>query len=101
MVCGCGGSSLPLSMLSLVGGMYLIMKSCSTEVCCRAFAKIVGWVIVIISIIMVVSGIYWKVTMCKEHGWCMGKGRGMMMMHHKGMKGMPPPMPGEKDMGED
>jgi hypothetical protein len=92
MIGGGGGSTIALSMLSLVGGMYLLMKAWTTEVCCKLFVKIVAWAIVVISILMILSGGYWKVVKMSHHGFGYGKwGKGMM---HKGMmmKGMSPEM---------
>lgn len=84
-----GGSSIAISLLSLAAGLFLLMKTCTQEMCCKLFYKIMAWIIVVISILMIICGGYWKITKCAKHG-CWGYGKGM----HKGMmmKGMSPEM---------
>lgn len=78
-----------LSLLSLVAGTFLLVKTCKEEMCCRWFPKLVAYVVIVISILMLLSCGYWKIMKLSHHGWDYGKwGRGM----HKGMmmKGMSP-----------
>ncbi|MFH1830640.1 MAG: hypothetical protein ABH871_07685 [Pseudomonadota bacterium] len=50
--------AIALSLIALVAGMYLLMKvwkeqmCCKEEMCCKVFAKIVGYVVVIVSILI-------------------------------------------------
>ncbi|MBN1282272.1 MAG: hypothetical protein JXA24_00685 [Proteobacteria bacterium] len=90
-----GGGTIALSMLSLVAGMFLLMKACGEEVCCRSFHKVVAYAVIVISMILIVCGGFARLTMCVRHGWghCLGMShRGDMMM--EGMRpGMMPMMP--------
>jgi len=102
---GGGGSMIALSMLSLVAGMFLLIKACREEICCKAFAKVVAYAVVIISILLILCGGVKMVTKCARHGWgqCTGmKHKGMMMMEKMRpgmmpmMRGMQPPPPPEE-----
>ena len=89
MISGKGGSStIAMAMISLVAGLFLLMKTCKEEMCCKLFYKIMSWAVIVISILMILGGGYWKIVKCSEYGWCpkkmMMKGD-MGMMHHKGM----------------
>lgn len=88
-MCGGGGSTLGVSLIALAGGLFLLMKTCTQEMCCKLFYKIMAWIIVVIASLMVVCGGYWKIMKMSHGGW--GYGKGMM---HKGMmmKGMTPEM---------
>jgi hypothetical protein len=84
MVFGDGGSSaIALSMLSLVAGTFLLVKTCKEEMCCRWFPKIVAYVVIVISVLMILCGGYWRIVKWGHHGWGYGRGKAMM-------KGMSP-----------
>lgn len=91
-MCGGGGSSIGISLIALASGLFLLMKTCTQEMCCKLFYKIMAWIIVVIAALMVICGGYWKIQKMSHGGWGYGKwGKGMM---HKGMmmKGMSPEM---------
>lgn len=75
-----GGSSIAMSLIALAAGLFLLMKTCTQEMCCKLFYKIMAWIIVVISILMIICGGYWKITKCAKYG-CWGRGKGMGMMH--------------------
>jgi hypothetical protein len=80
---GVEGLVLAVSMLSLVGGMFLLMKTCKEEICCKLFYKIVAYVVVVISMLLILcSGtkIVWKYS---HHAGCKHE---MEMMGGKEMK---------------
>jgi hypothetical protein len=79
---GGGGSSIAVSLIALASGLFLLMKTCTQEMCCKLFYKIMAWIIVVISILMILCGGYWKIQKISHYGWGRGKGMGMM---HKGM----------------
>jgi hypothetical protein len=88
MISGKGGSSsIAISLISLAAGLFLLMKTCTQEMCCKLFYKIMAWIIVVISVLMIICGGYWKITKWSHHGWGHSKCMGMM----KG-KGMSPEM---------
>ncbi len=78
--------AISLSLLTLVAGMFLLIRAWKEEICCKVFVKIVGYVVVIVSILLFLCssyhGILYKVS--KEGGWGYGRGgmmRGKGMMH--------------------
>lgn len=75
---GHGGSMMlvALAMLSLVAGMFLLMKACKEDVCCKAFHKIVAYVVIVLSMLIVICGVYKTVWKYSHHGF--GPGREMM-----------------------
>ncbi len=81
---GEAGMLIAVSMLSLVAGSFLLMKVCKEEVCCKLFYKIVGYAVVIISILLIICGGYWKIAKIGHRGWDRGMGP-MEMMGGKGM----------------
>lgn len=85
MMHGEAGIMIAVSLLSLVAGSFLLMKVCKEDVCCKLFYKIVGYAVVIISILLIICGGYWKIVKFTHHGWGRGMG-GMEMMGGKGMK---------------
>ncbi len=100
MVWGGGSSTIALSLLSLVAGTFLLVRTCKEEMCCRWFPKVVAYVVIVISIIMLICSGYWRIVKISHYGWGSAKwgmtrgGRGMMggMGMMKGMKGMSPEM---------
>lgn len=79
-IAGGGSSTIAVSMLSLVAGTFLLMKTCKEEMCCRWFPKIVAYVVIVISILLMICGGYWKVTKWGRHGRGYAHGRGFGMM---------------------
>ena len=79
MLTGGGGSTIALSLLSLVAGTFLLVKTCKEEMCCRWFPKIVAYVVIVISIVLLVCAGYWKIAGWSHHGWGYGHGKHMKM----------------------
>ena len=76
------GLTIAVSMLALVSGMFLLMKTCKEEMCCKLFYKIVAYVVVIISMLLIIDGGYRMVWRISHHAkWA----HEMEMMGGKGM----------------
>lgn len=107
-----GGMLIAVAMLSLVAGTWLAVRSCKGDVCCTLFPKIVGYAVVIISILLILCGANRVLFGPAYHHWKDGRGgygmmgpKGMMMFEHmspeeraKMMKDHPM-MKGMKDEG--
>lgn len=79
-----GGLVIAVSMLSLVGGMFLLMKTCcKEELCCKSFYKIVAYAVVVISMLMIIGSGAKSIWRMSHHG---GWKYEMGMMDGKGMK---------------
>ena len=78
MLSGKGGSStIAMSLIALAAGLFLLMKTCMQEMCCKLFYKIMAWIIVVIASLCVIGGGYWKIAKWGHYG--RGYGKGMMM----------------------
>jgi hypothetical protein len=92
---------IAVSMLSLVAGMFLLIKAWKEEMCCKLFPKIVGYAVVVISILLIICGGYRMA--CKHPRPGLGPEKEMMGpspmgergMHHGMMRGAPEPKEGE------
>lgn len=49
--------TLALGIIALVSSTFLMMKTCSTEFCCKKFAKVVSVVAIVLSILIIVCTI--------------------------------------------
>lgn len=84
--------SLALSLIALVAGTMLVVREGKDDACCcKGFAKVVGIIVVILSLLMSICIGYHSFKYWKDPSCMMGKG-GMGMMHNKMMKMMDPEM---------
>lgn len=77
-----------LGLIALVAGTYLIAKVHSMEMCCKGFAKFVGWFVVVAAFLSLICSSYYSVLYFKAGHYCphkMRRGMPMMMHHGKGM----------------
>lgn len=85
--------SFAVELIALVMGAKLLMKACKEEVCCKLFYKIIGYFVVIVSMILILCTAFqgYKMMDRKGEGSMMGMHHKMMMdpaMHEKMMKEM-------------
>lgn len=88
----CADAAMALALLALAAGTWLLLSAAKEGVCCNRFAKVIGIIIVAISLFLILCTgyhkfIYWK---SGEMGCSMTKGGGMGMMHRKMMDMMNP-----------
>lgn len=92
-------TAFALGLIALVAGTYLLMRIDKEDVCCKVFAKIVGYVVVILSILGMICSTYYSAMYWKAGHYCpsmMHGGKyGMHKMLHRGerrhmMKKSPP-----------
>ena len=83
MMHGDMGLTVAVSMLSLVAGMMLLMKTCKEEICCKLFYKIVAYAVVVISMLLIVGSGAKAAWRFSHHGEWKHE---MEMMGGKGMK---------------
>jgi len=88
MMHGGGLMLVAVSMLSLVAGMFLLMKACREEVCCKSFHKVVAYAVIVISMLLILCGGYRSITGYSRHPLRPRPMMGRMM----GGKGMNPEM---------
>jgi len=78
-------TAFALGLLAMVAGMYLIMKAKKDGACCKAFAKVVGWFVIITAFLGIVCSTYYSVLYMQAGLYCPTKagwhgkhrGRGM------------------------
>lgn len=86
--------SFAVELIALVMGAKLLMKVCKEEVCCKLFYKIIGYFVVIASMILILCTAFqsYKMMERKGEGPMKGMHSKMMMdpaMHEKMMKECP------------
>ncbi len=79
-----GGLLIAVAMLSLVAGTWLAVRSCKGDVCCTLFPKIVGYAVVVVSILLILCGANRVLFGPAYHHWKDGRG-GYGMRGPKGM----------------
>lgn len=83
-------TAFALGLIAMVAGTYLITKMSSENMCCKKFAKLVGWFVVVTAFLGLICSTYHWVSYCKDGGCGRGGyGRGMMMRGRGMMKGSP------------
>jgi hypothetical protein len=82
-----------LELIALVAGVFLLLRACGAEACCRLFARIVAWFVIAVSAILIICTAWHNYLLFKEG--CMKHGG--MGCHMGGM--MPPMLPGMGPMG--
>lgn len=89
----CANAAMALALLALAAGTMLMLFAAKQEVCCKGFGKVIGIIIVVISLLLILCNGYHKFAYWKagEMGCPMMKGGGGMgMMHRKMMEKMSP-----------
>jgi hypothetical protein len=90
--------AIALSLIALVSGMLLLIKSWKEELCCKAFVKIIAYIVVVVSLLLFLCSSYhgvllmahkymWNEKGAMMHEGMMREGGGMMM--HQMMKECP------------
>ena len=77
-------SAFALGLIALVAGTYLISKMSSENMCCKKFAKLVGWFVVVTAFLGLICITYHGVIYSKDGGCGYGKmwrGKHMMKGH--------------------
>lgn len=94
-------TSFALGLIAMVAGTYLIARISSEGACCKGFAKVVGWFVVVTAFLVLICSTY-----CAFNYWSGGKfdrgmmGRGKHMMHHGKCMHMMKGCPNMKEMVE-
>ena len=83
-------TAFALGLIAMVAGTYLVSKMSSENMCCKKFAKLVGWFVVVTAFLGLICSTYHWVSYCKDGGCGRGGyGRGRMMRGRGMMKDLP------------
>jgi hypothetical protein len=66
-----------LELIALVGGAFLVMKSCQAPDCHRRFGKIVGWFTVVFALLLMLCTTWSSYVVWKTADFCPHKAMGM------------------------
>lgn len=93
-------TAFALGLIALVAGTYLVARMRSTEMCCRGFAKVIGWLVVIAAFLSLVCTSYYGYSYWSTGQYGFGKmWHGKPMWRHPGKPPMRPMME-EREAGE-
>jgi len=81
-----------LGLIAMVAGTYLLIKAREEGTACKAFAKVIGWFVIITAFLGLVCSTYYSVSYMKAGYYCPSKmgwhRKGKMMPHRPMMKEM-------------
>ena len=78
-------SAFALGLIALVAGTYLVTKMPSADQCCKKFAKVVGWFVIVTALLGLICTAYHGISYCKDGGCKSGRYGHGRMMRGKGM----------------